>query len=853
MPLDVFSADQFAVQVLDELETITPLMLQQSQGLACDILFIAQKTPHQLQPLMTVNRERVLKNFNYEMVGSPFEHMPNETTCVYIEDVRHLYPEDLTLQKMEVESCFASPIMNEQEQTIGLLVGLFCSPNSALHEYKLAFETFARFLGASLNNMHSKKRAHAQLSLHREVEEISQTGAWEYDVATKKIFWSREVYQIYGLCPTMPVSADVGKSYYTKEARQQISSLFQKAIDSGQSYRGDFELVDAKGQYKWVRTSGKAEQDVHGKTKRIFGAIEDITSEKQLFLSNIEHTNLLECILNNLNDAVITINRYGKIKHVNNAALDMFGYEFSEMVNSRIESLMPQPYSSQHQRYMKHYHETGEAKIIGIGRQLPAIRKSGEIFQMELSLTTSDFDGETQYVGVIRDISERIKAQDTIYSLAYSDSITGLKNSKWFEKECKDLLIRALLKRHCIFCLIIDVDKMAQFNLQFGFEKGDKALRSIANKLESIIGNEFNIYKHEADSFIVLGKSTRKKAETYLFKTQMVESALLNKMNYDVSEADEKIVLSASVGSAIFEANKHSVETILSTLEYALKQAKQYSPFGSHYIGELGLNEYERTNKIRTLLKAVTTSGELSLVMQPQYANIEKFVSFEALIRWESSELGFISPADFIPIAEESEAIIAIGDWVLSSVCQILHAAINDGIYMRISVNISAKQIVSSDFTDKLLKTTKQWNIPANCLVLELTETTLVADLELVKKTMCKLSELGFGFSIDDFGTGYSSLAYLKELPIVELKIDKYFVDDIKDSHGEKFAIVDAIIDMAKALGVKSVAEGVENKDQYLYLSKRGCDIYQGYFFSKPLDIQSCRDLYQPTLSEIDT
>lgn len=191
-----------------------------------------------------------------------------------------------------------------------------------------------------------------------------------------------------------------------------------------------------------------------------------------------------------------------------------------------------------------------------------------------------------------------------------------------------------------------------------------------------------------------------------------------------------------------------------------------------------------------------------------------------------------------MPIAEESETIIKIGDWVINNACKLLHEIDLHDKETRIAINISAKQIVAANFKQKLIANINKWQVSAHNLILELTETTLVSDIELVKTTMLELNEMGFRFSIDDFGTGYSSLSYLKALPIAELKIDKFFIDGITDTQdASSRTIVNMIIDMAKALGVNSVAEGVEEHAQYTYLKQRGCDLFQGYLFSKPLSV----------------
>ena len=204
-------------------------------------------------------------------------------------------------------------------------------------------------------------------------------------------------------------------------------------------------------------------------------------------------------------------------------------------------------------------------------------------------------------------------------------------------------------------------------------------------------------------------------------------------------------------------------------------------------------------------------------------------------MRWYSKELGPVSPGEFIPIAEESYAICEIGDIVLRKTLNVMSNFVKAGLNTTIAINISARQIVMPDFINSLLSRVNQFGIPPHRLMLELTETALVVDIELVKETMLELAKFGFRFSIDDFGTGYSSLAYLKVLPISELKIDKYFVDDIgKDFDGKAAQIVDAILEMAKALNVTCIAEGVETVEQLNYLKGKGCERFQGYYFSRP-------------------
>lgn len=809
-----------------------------------DLIFIAVRQGDVATTLISLDSTGEINNLTYELNGSPCEQILDKNSCCFPADVCKLFPNDKALQDMGIEGYIGSPIKNEDDENIGILVALYKLPHKNLKNNINLFELFATYLSTYVQKCHLDNRTSSHLSLLNQVEAISNTGSWEYHVNTAQVFWSDEIFNIYGLSVNDVSMVDKALSFYTDHDRPIVTHLFETAISKGTPYEGEYEIIDSHGAKKWVKTNGIPEFDDKGNVIRIYGAFEDITTEKELFLLNKERADQIENILNHINDAVITINSKGIILHTNNVALRVFGYLDGELEGINISNLIPEPYSSMHHKYMEQYQETGEPQILGVGRQLPAKRKNGDIFQMELVVTKSENHGETQYIGVVRDITERLKAQDTIYNLAFTDNVTLLRNSQWFEKECKELMQRAEVNEGCIHVLLLDIDKMGLLNLQVGFDKGDKVLQKIAVNLQNVIGLNYKIYKYNADSFVILSTISYNKSHLYKFRPTLIEKVLLDEDNFIVDLDKQKLMLTASLGSAIFDPSKQSFESMINILEHALRKAKAEAPFGLHHVGEEGISEYYRYLTIQKLLKTVVDSKELSLVMQPQYNNKGGLNSFEALIRWQSSELGSVSPAEFIPIAEETDAIISIGDWVLLKACNAIKELVDKGLDMSISVNISTKQIIASDFVNKLIVLVKKLDVPPKMLMLEITETALVADIAIVKNTMNVLSDYGFRFSVDDFGTGYSSLSYLKELSISELKIDKYFVDDITvDDIDKPYAIVDAIIDMAKALGVKSVAEGVEELAQYNYLKRKGCDIYQGYLFSKPIIMDTWREM----------
>lgn len=839
-----FDGDALKAVAIENADYLQSKLDSVRSALQSQILYLAVKEGESITTLVISSEKSPLENMTYALEGTPCSNIENNKVCVYPTSVMQRFPQDKLLQDIGFDGYMGAPIINEDSTVVGIVVALFDFIDEPIPLKTQFFSNFAEQLSLYIQKCHLDKRTGSHLSLLNEVQSISKTGAWEFHNEANQVFWSDEIYAIYGVPKGRELSPEEAINFYAPAARDTIKDAFINLLKDAEPYNLELEFADAAGNAKWVRTTGKAELDANGNLLRVFGAFEDITEQKLLSIQTLEYADKLENILNNLNDAVITINSHGIMLQCNDVAVRMFGYSRAEMLGSNVAMIMPEPYAAKHDSYMRHYESTGEAKIIGVGRQLPAMRKNGDIFQMELSLTETSQNGEKQYIGLVRDISERIEAEDAIYNLAFTDNVTNLRNSQWFEREAKEHMFKAIRQGHYVHALLLDIDKMASFNHRFGFHNGDKALKQVADKLKAIIGQDYAIFKYDADSFVILSYKTASKTDLYSFNSKLIESALLHSDNYRVDIGGTTYSLSGSLGSAIFNPAEHSFEAMLSVLEHAVMRAKNDAPFGLCHIAKDGIDEYDKYIAIRDRVQTVANRGELSLALQPQFNANEEIIAFEALIRWHSAEFGWVSPADFIPIAEETGAIFSIGEWVIEAACDALTEIMSEGICSKVSINISARQIVAPEFAQFLTRTTKEKGIPPQVLMLELTETALVSDMSLVRKTMLELAELGFQFSVDDFGTGYSSLAYLKELPISELKIDKYFVDDIVDDALDKeYVIVDAIINMAKALGVSCIAEGVENEIQRNYLNRSGCNIFQGYYFSKPLNEKDWKQL----------
>jgi PAS domain S-box-containing protein/diguanylate cyclase (GGDEF)-like protein len=685
----------------------------------------------------------------------------------------------------------------------------------------------------TIANTNNELNALTQNALFRELENVSKMGGWQYDVKNESLFWSQGVYEIYGLSTEDQIDVERAISFYKQSDRELISSLFEEAITHKKSYIGEFGFRDAKGIHKWIRTTGNVICDGEIVT-HVYGVLEDISDEKRLVENNKNHQAILKAIVDNLNDVVILINRKGKIKGVNKAIREMFGYSNAELLGEDISLLMPSPYSDKHSAYLEKYLETGAANIIGVGRELPAKKKDGSVFPMELSISEVILENKPAFIGVIRDITYRKKAEKEIYHLAYFDKLTNIPNRSSLERDFQNLRYQARLTSENIWIAHMDIDRFSQVNLAFGCKVGDSVLSKVSSRISHCLDTRYTVYRSSADTFIILYNSpVRQTHEFHTSSTNFLDT-IKQAVAQDLNVGKKTLNITLSSSSLFCPQSEANLEKVLSVLKLGATKAKSAGGNNLVAIDEFEFRHFERKSNIENNLLPALEREEYFVVFQPQFNSQREVIAAEVLLRWESSELGFVGPDEFIPLAEDTGAIIKIGKWVFEQACQTMKNLIEEGFNISFSVNLSAKQVVQTDLADFLIETCSAFSLNPSNFVLEITETTLVTDFELVKTCLKRLTDQGFELSIDDFGTGYSSLSYLKEFHFHELKIDKSFVDEIGRNE-EKSPITKSLIYMTKTLNGRIVAEGVEYDSQFNYLKECGCDIYQGFLLSKPL------------------
>jgi diguanylate cyclase (GGDEF)-like protein/PAS domain S-box-containing protein len=433
-------------------------------------------------------------------------------------------------------------------------------------------------------------------------------------------------------------------------------------------------------------------------------------------------------------------------------------------------------------------------------------------------------------IGTIQDITEKKKAEAYIENLANFDQLTGLANRTMLNDRVTYLLNMAQRNNEPLTVMFLDLDNFKNINDSLGHTIGDHVLIEVAKRIKKTVREIDTVARLGGDEFIILFPNTDANAAMH------IATKLIEKISKASIFEHNELTITPSIGIAIYPNDGEDFETLLRNADTAMYKVKNSGRKNFYFFTqEMQLN-LARNLKLENALRHALKRNELELYYQPQISLSDgKIIGAEALLRWHHPELGMISPAEFIPIAESSGQIIEIGEWVLRTTIGQTKEWMDNGFApMIIAVNISAIQFRQKNLLTLVTDILEKAQLPNEYLELELTEAVMMQDPESVITIMNKFHEQGIRMSIDDFGTGYSSLSYLKKFKVYKLKIEQSFIRDISNDPDDR-AIVSAIIDMAKNLGLQTIAEGVETAEQLAFLRLRGCHEVQGYYFSKPL------------------
>jgi diguanylate cyclase (GGDEF)-like protein/PAS domain S-box-containing protein len=529
-------------------------------------------------------------------------------------------------------------------------------------------------------------------------------------------------------------------------------------------------------------------------------------------------------------DSIIIADRNMFIVAANGRACSNFGYTEEEFLRLRVPDIdSGYTYSPELEGALA----DGQTLLLRINKR----RKDGSVFPADVHISRFDDNGHEFFQAIIRDVTEREQTQNRLRELATHDALTGLPNRALLGERVQRLF-DTCPHDATVATMFLDLDRFKEVNDSFGHEFGDILLCEVAARLRRVIRPGDIIARLGGDEFVIAAHCAKGKNAA-----ARIGEKLLDVLTAPINIAGQDMIIGASIGISLFPCDGRTKEQLFQAADTAMYRAKAAGRNRYRFFEpEMAVATRERM-ALETSLRPALARGEFELHYQPRIdLRSMAMVGMEALIRWNHPQRGLVSPAQFVPIAEETGLIAPIGRWVLHEACMQTRRLMTEfDREICVSVNVSARQLAHATFVDEVRQTLADSGIPPHCLELELTESALIADIERTALMLQELHGLGVKLAVDDFGTGYSGLTYLRRFPIDVLKLDRSFMvgDDERIS---AFDFIKAFVDMAHALNLAVVAEGVETLDVVEFLRSAACDQAQGYHFARPLPLAALRE-----------
>ena len=628
-------------------------------------------------------------------------------------------------------------------------------------------------------------------------EEMIGRFVWEF-VADKE---QSELRTRGKLAGTFPLNNNDERELFCKDGTT-IPALFQ-----------DNRCFDEAGKFTGIRT-----------------IMLPITERKKAEAALRRSEERYRAIFGTVQDA-ITVSRMsdGQFIEGNKSFFDLYGYSLEEVSRASAVDLNIWVDLEDRNKCFKIIEQHGSCSNV----ETRFRKKSGEIFWTLLSATVIDLDDEKCVVAVRRDITERKGAEERINYLAYFDQLTELPNRTLLQDRVRQTMAHSLRTKHFNALMLLDLDHFKTLNDTLGHDMGDLLLKQVAHRLKTCVREEDTVARLGGDEFVVMLSNLSSEREHAASLVELVAGKITVSLDLPFDIRGNEYRTSSSIGASLFRGHEIEVDTLLKQADLAMYKAKETGRNKLRFYDPAMANDVIRRATLESDLREAARLQQFLLHYQAQ-VSVNQIIGAEVLLRWNHPERGLVPPSHFIAAIEDSGLILSVGRWVLETACkQLVRWASVGKSHLSIAVNISARQMNDEGFVTLVLSILERTGANPHRLKLELTESLLVKNVEQIIGKMNVLKAQGVGFSLDDFGTGYSSLAYLKRLPLDQLKIDQSFVRDIlTDSNDESIARM--IVVLADSLGLGVIAEGVETREQRDALAKLGCNSYQGYLYGKP-------------------
>ncbi len=677
--------------------------------------------------------------------------------------------------------------------------------------------------------------------LSRQILDRALDGVINLDQHGRVTYWNSEAERIFGYSSEHAHSRDIIELILPTHQHLVIRELMEQFLVAGvgkQNHRR-FEI-------NAVRADGaKVPVEIAVIVLQRFGEyffngfVRDLTEHNK----NIEELRI-SAITFNSQDAIIITDAEIKTLRVNQKVLDISGYKSSELIGLEPSLLSSNVQSDQFYADMWQTIET----LGSWEGEVWDKRKDGDVFPLLIAITTiRDAKNRiTNYVLSFSDITPTKRDADAIHKLAFFDPLTHLPNRRALSERVAHALMVCESHGKTLAVLFIDMDNFKDINDALGHQLGDRILIETAQRLRRCMRSDDTVARIGGDEFAIVVKNLDFNIDTAKAEVEIVAAKILAILNQSYQLDKQEIHSGASVGVAIARHSQVPIEELFKQADIGLYQAKISGRNQMCFFDPAMEQTVTLQAQLANALHGAVQDQQFELYYQVQVDSEHSPVGAEALIRWEHPQLGIVSPNDFIPLAEASGLILPIGRWVLDNACAQLKRWQSDArtCWLSVAINISPRQFHQSDFVETVLQAIAKFDISPSSLKLELTETVILDNTSETVEKMHQLKRVGVEFALDDFGTGYSSLSYLTQLPLSQLKMDQSFVRNIGLTESDDI-IVQTIIVMAKSLGIRVIAEGVETEAQCSFLKNLGCPLFQRYLFSKPVPVAEFEKLLE--------
>jgi len=664
----------------------------------------------------------------------------------------------------------------------------------------------------------------------REAQQIARMGSWKLDLLDGSWWWSEELFRIFGRdVEAGPLTGEeLRESIHPGDRERAITALRDLIKGTAVTEGTELRVSSPTGALRHYSVLWHVERSDDGKAFRVFGTASDVTERRRAE----EQLRRAAAVFGTATESIVIADSSGIILDVNSAFSETTGFSRAEMVGQSSEILSTA-------RHGAGFIGSIFAEVCQVGKWEGEIwirKREGKPIPAWVSVgcTVGERAVIEQIVLVFNDMTERKNAEEVIAKQANYDMLTKLPNRYLFRDRLRRALLRAKRDETSVGLLFVDLDSFKKVNDTLGHAAGDAALRHAAMRVSRSLRDVDTAARLGGDEFAVILPGI----EDALY-VEGVAKRILAAVAEPLVVHDQEIVLTASIGVAIYSADLGNDEDLLRDADVAMYRSKKAGGNMLEFFTQEMNESAARRLLVESHLRKALELGEFEVYYQPIVALPEaRLVGVEALLRWENAELGAVSPGEFIPIAERSGLIVPIGAWVLETACRQVKAW-HDSEWpcLRIAVNLSPREVDRGDAIGSIENALAKSGLPAEFLEIEVTERVFLDDVERVATIFCEIKNLGVRLCIDDFGTGYSSLSYLQNYPFDVLKIDRAFVHGAI-GHEDGVALLRAINSMAESLRLEVVAEGVETPEQMDLLNDVGCGFAQGFYFCKPMSAE---------------